>query len=57
MEANEEKKQEYLSQLSLLDATKLVYLDESGVDESCYKDNGWGKKGEDINWEKKRQTF
>ena len=45
MEANKEKREEYLEEIRHIAREKLVYIDESGIEETINKDRGWSKKG------------
>ena len=44
MEANEERRTEYLKWIENISADKLVYIDETGIELASCKDRGWGKK-------------
>lgn len=48
MEANKEKRKKYQEIIKEIPATKLVYLDESGIEERIVKDRGWGQRGQKI---------
>ena len=48
VEANEEKRSEYLKKIKCIEPEKLVYIDESGIDMNICKDRGWGKKGKKL---------
>ena len=48
MEAKKHQREEYLNQIKDIPKDDLVYIDESGVEETIIKDRGWGKKGERI---------
>lgn len=45
MEAKAEQRREYLKQIKNISKEELVYIDESGIDRTNYKDRGWGQKG------------
>ena len=45
MEARSEQRREYLKQINNIPKEELVYIDESGIDRTNYKDRGWGQKG------------
>lgn len=45
MEANKEKRSDYLEAIKTIAADKLVYVDESGIEMNITQDKGWGKKG------------
>ena len=45
MEAKEARRKEYINEIKGIDKEYLVYVDESGIDRTCYKNRGWGKKG------------
>jgi len=44
LEANEERRTEYLKWIENISADKLVYIDETGIELASCKDRGWGKK-------------
>lgn len=44
MEANKEKRERYLEVIKDIDKSRLVYIDESGIDMTICKDRGWGPK-------------
>lgn len=44
MEASEERRAEYLEKINGIDRNKIVYIDESGIEEQIGKDRGWGVK-------------
>ena len=44
MEANEERRGEYLKRIESISMDKLVYIDETGIELASCKDRGWGKK-------------
>ena len=46
MEAKKLAREIYTEQISNIPKSKLVYIDESSVDQNCYKNRGWGKKGQ-----------
>jgi transposase len=46
LEANEERRTEYLKQIENISADKLVYIDETGIELASCKDRGWGKKNQ-----------
>ena len=48
MEASQEKRDCYLQQIESIEKSKLVYVDESGLDHNCYQNRGWGKKGKKL---------
>ena len=45
MEAKAEQRREYLKQIKNISKEEFVYIDESGIDRTKYKDRGWGQKG------------
>ena len=45
METQEEKRKEIMKNIP---AEKVVYIDESGIEERIAKDRGWGIKGQKI---------
>lgn len=46
MEANEHSRRRYIEEIAGISKEDLVYVDESGIDRTSYKNRGWGKKGE-----------
>ena len=48
MEACEEKRKEYKALIKESPLEKLVYIDESGIEEKIVKDRGWGKKNQKL---------
>ncbi len=48
MEANEEKREQYIESIKDIEPEKLVYIDESGIEMNICKDRGWGKKSEKL---------
>ena len=48
MEANKEKREQYLDSIKDIRREELVYIDESGIEMNIVKDRGWGKKGEPL---------
>ena len=48
MEANEGKQKEYNELIKDIPTEKLVYIDESGIEERIVKDRGWGKKSQKL---------
>ena len=46
MEAKESERNRYQQEISSIPKESLVYVDESGIDRTSYKNRGWGKKGE-----------
>lgn len=57
MEANKERREEYLKKIITIDSSKLVYIDESGIDMGICKDKGWGKKGEPLKAKKSGKYY
>jgi len=53
MEADENKRQEYLERISNIKKEDIVYIDESGIHLDERKDRGWGRKGQIIKDKKK----
>lgn len=45
MEAKASQRREYLKQIKNIPKEELVYIDESGIDRTSYKNRGWVKKG------------
>lgn len=48
MEAKQCQREIYLNTIKSIKKDKLVYLDESGIEEGIKSDRGWGKKGKRI---------
>ena len=48
MESSEEKRNAYQEEIKNISYKSLVYIDESGIDQSICKDRGWGKKSEKL---------
>ena len=48
MEASEEKRLKYQVLIKDIPKEKLVYIDESGIEQGIIKDKGWGKKSEKL---------
>lgn len=48
MEADENKRQEYIENISDIKKEDIIYIDESGIHLDEKKEYGWGKKGEAI---------
>lgn len=48
MEANKEKREQYLEAIKDIDKNLLVYIDESGIDIAICKDRGWGQKNKAL---------
>ena len=48
MEADKIKKEKFLEEISKIDPSTIVYIDESGVDEGICSDRGWSKKGKPL---------
>jgi transposase len=48
VEADEEKRKLYKEIIKNIPAEKLVYIDESGIEERIIKDRGWGKKSQKL---------
>lgn len=48
MEACEEKREKYKDLIKDIPLEKLVYIDESGIEERIVKDRGWGKKNQKL---------
>lgn len=42
---NEEKRHEFVEKIALIDASKIIYLDESGIRKNEAIEYGWAKKG------------
>jgi transposase len=48
VEANKEKREQYLGVIKDIDKSALVYIDESGIDMTICKDMGWGFKNKPL---------
>ena len=48
MEANEKKRKEYQEIIKDIPAKKLVYIDESVIEERIVKDRGWSKRSQKL---------
>ena len=48
MESSEEKRNAYQEEIKNISYKSLVYIDESGIDQSICKDRGWGKRSEKL---------
>mgnify|MGYP003517107028 FL=1 len=48
MEANKEKRDQYLESIKAIKPESLVYIDESGIELSMIKERGWGKKNQPL---------
>lgn len=46
MEADAFKREEYIKKISGIKKNDLVYIDESGIDRTRYKNRGWSKRGD-----------
>ena len=57
MEANEEKRKEYLKEIADIDEKLLIYLDESGVDVNTTKEKGWEKIEEVLRGKKSGKYY
>lgn len=57
MEADERAREEYLKKISKIELSKLVYIDESGIDMTICKDRGWGKKGKPLEGKKSGKYY
>ena len=57
MEANEEKRKQYLESIKELARNELVYIDESGIEMSSVKDRGWGKKSQPLKGKKSGKYY
>jgi len=53
MEADENKRREYLENISKIKKEDIIYIDESGIYLNEMKDRGWGRKGQIIKDKKK----
>jgi len=45
VEAKEELRKLYLEKITNIKLEQIVYIDESGVDQNCYKERGWARRG------------
>ena len=57
MEADTTKREKYLEKIKDIPKEKLVYLDESGIEQAICKDKGWGKIGEILKREKSGKYY
>lgn len=57
MEADDKKRSEYLEKIKEIDEDKLVYIDESGIDNNISKDYGWSKRGQPIKAKKSGKYY
>ena len=57
MEADQGKRDEYQEAIKDIDKSRLVYIDESGIDINICKDRGWGKRGELLRGKKSGKYF
>ena len=57
MESDADKKREFERMISTLSASKLVYVDESGIEMSMQKAYGWGMKGDKLMAQKSGKYF
>ena len=57
MEANLNKREDYLKVLRDIDPANLVYIDESGIEMSICKDRGWGIKGKILQAKKSGKYY
>lgn len=48
MEANQEKRSQYLESIKDIETGGLVYIDESGIELTTVKDRGWEKKSQPL---------
>ena len=48
MEASKERREEYKKLIKEIPKEKLVYIDESGIEETLVKDRGWCQKGKKL---------
>lgn len=48
LERKEEERQKFIKEISLIAAKDIVYIDESGIDESIYRTYGRARKGKKI---------
>lgn len=48
MEANKKRREEYKEAIKDISLEKLVYIDESGIEERIVKDRGWGQKSQKL---------
>lgn len=47
-ERDEQKRQDFLEKLCKLDSSKIVYLDETGIEQQICREYGWVEKGQTL---------
>ena len=57
MEASEERRAEYKEIIKDIPSEKLVYIDESGIEERIVKDKGWGEKSQKLSAKKSGKYY
>ena len=57
MEADEEKRKTYQERIKGIPLEKIVYIDESGIEERIVKDRGWGKKCQKLSAKKSGKYY
>ena len=57
MESDPEKRRLFLKTIENMPKSRLVYIDECGIDHSINKDRGWGRKGEVLKGKKSGKYY
>ena len=57
MEAKHERREQYLEKVRYISKDKLVYVDESGIEETISKDKGWGIRGQILSGSKSGKYY
>lgn len=57
MEADEEKRKSYLNKISRYQESRLVYIDESGIDQGIGQDRSWAPKGQTVHSQKSGKYY
>lgn len=57
MEANLDKRRNYLEEIKNIELDKIVYIDESGIEMNIAQDKGWGLSGHRLEGKKSGKYF
>jgi hypothetical protein len=57
MESNKERREEYIEAIKVITRDKLVYIDESGIEEAISKTHGLGRKGRVLHGRKSGKYY